>query len=478
MRLLETRPFIAGICTATLVLGQTAPQAAAPKAIPKPAAAKPAPSLLDEVIDMVKGGLTDAMVLRQIRKTNKPMDLTPAQMLRLKQAGVSENVMNALMDPGAAVAVPAPPTPVPPTPVPEKEGAAAPVRAVTADYNTDLASLNCVAEPRKRVLAISEFDYGAVKTQIQAIFGTDVDLGKGIMALLTKQLQQDGKYRIVERAKIDEITKELNKGQSSGVKQGTGGKLGKLIGADAILMGTIVTFGRDDKKKTTNYGAGMIPLVGGLSVGKTTNKAVVAIAYRLVDTETGEIIDTAQERGESSRESKSFGIAAAGPKGGAGFGTDMTSSNFAETIIGEATINCIKALAEKMSQQQAKVKMRRIEVEGRVAEVASKNLYITASGSDGVNKCDRFEISKIIKEVKDPQTKEVIDLVVEKVGEMVVTEVRDHMSVGVYNGTALPEVNMAARKVMPPEAPAEPVTPSAAPAPAPAANSTPAKAKS
>ena len=119
-----------------------------------------------------------------------------------------------------------------------------------------------------------------------------------------------------------------------------------------------------------------------------------------------------------------------------------------------------------------KVKMRRVEVEGRLAEVAGKNLYITTGGNDGVNKCDKFEVSKIVKEVKDPVTKEVIDLVVEPVGEMLITEVRDRMSVGVYRGSAPPEVNMAVRKVMPPDI----MTTAPAETPAPAPPTTPATA--
>ena len=38
------------------------------------------------------------------------------------------------------------------------------------------------------------------------------------------------------------------------VKQGTGGRVGRILGADAMLTGDIVIFGRDDKSKTVGGG--------------------------------------------------------------------------------------------------------------------------------------------------------------------------------------------------------------------------------
>jgi len=432
-----------------------------PAATPKPATAvKPAApasklSRVDEIIGLVKGGFSEGFIITTLQKTNKSIELSLPDMMKLKASGVSENIMSVMRDPSGSVRTEVGPVaPEAPAPAnssaPVSQGARQPP---SSDYNSDLAALGCVAEPRKRILAISEFEFGAVKTQIQQIFGTEVDLGKGIMALLTKQLQQDGKYRIVERANLKTLIDEQDKGTGNRYQRGSGPKVGKLIGADAYLMGTIVVFGRDDTKKGVSLGGWVPRIPGGIDIGKKIDKAVVAIAYRLVDAETGEIIDTAQEKGESSRESKSFSIAGLSSKGGGALGVDMTSVNFAQTIIGEATIEVIKNLSSKMSEQQAKVKMRSIEVEGRLAEVSGKRLYITTGSNDGVSKCDRFQISRIVKEVKDPETKEVIDLEVEPIGEMVVTEVRERMAVGAYSGSAAPEVNMAARKIQQPDIP-------------------------
>ena len=57
---------------------------------------------------------------------------------------------------------------------------------------------------------------------------------------------------------------------------------------------------------------------------------------------------------------------------------------------------------------------------------------IAAGGNDGVNVGEVFEILKIVREVKDPATKEVLDRVTKKAGEMTITSVRDKIATGTY----------------------------------------------
>ena len=47
---------------------------------------------------------------------------------------------------------------------------------------------------RKKRVAVFDFDYATVKTSTAALFGTDIDIGKGISDLLVKNLVTDGTY--------------------------------------------------------------------------------------------------------------------------------------------------------------------------------------------------------------------------------------------------------------------------------------------
>ncbi len=108
-------------------------QTPAPKPAPaKPAAAKPAaaPSPVDSVIQSVKMGLSENLIIKTLQRDNKPMNLTPGDLVKLKNAGVSENIIGVMLDPAsapapAAVAAPAA-APAPPPPPPEPVAVSAP----------------------------------------------------------------------------------------------------------------------------------------------------------------------------------------------------------------------------------------------------------------------------------------------------------------------------------------------------------------
>jgi curli biogenesis system outer membrane secretion channel CsgG len=433
-----------------MALGQTPAPAAAPKAAPAKAKAA-APSQVDSVIASVKAGLSEALIIRTLQRDNKPANLTTADLVKLKNAGVSENMIRVLLDPAsapAAAAAPAAPAPAPvaaaaPAPPPPP----APEPAATAAAPAPAPSGATTQAEKKRVI-VDEFDFSAVKTQVQAVFNTQQDIGKGIRAMLVTRLAQANKVVIVERAKIATITKEQDFNASNRVKQGTGARVGQISGADAMLSGDIVVFGRDDKKKSVKGGGLIGGVIGGIASSKNEDKAVVTIDYRLIDAETSEIIATGEAKGESVRKGNALGaIGGVLGKGVAGVQVDMTSSNFAETIIGEATQDCVNKLAEILLGQTANMKKAVREVEGRVADVSGKTLVLNVGSNDGVNVGEIFEVLNIVREVKDPVTKETLDVVTEKTGEMTITSVRDKVATGTYTGSPAKVGFMARKKI-------------------------------
>ena len=426
-------------------LAQTPAPKAAPKAAPAKAAATAAPSQVDSVIESVKAGLSESIIIRTLKRDNKPADLTPADLVKLKNAGVSENIINVMLDPSSTPAAAAAPAPAPaptaaaapapaPAPAPEPVAAAAPSAATT--------------QAQKKRVIVDEFDYSTVKTAVQAVFNTQQDIGKGIRAMLVTRLAQANKVVVVERAKIANLTKEQDFNASNRVKQGTGARVGQISGADALLSGDIVVFGRDDKKRSVKGGGLIGGVIGGIASSKNEDKAVVVIDYRLIDAETSEIIATGEARGESARKGNALGaIGGALGKGVAGVQVDMTSSNFAQTIIGEATQDCVNKLADILLEQTSNMKKSVREVEGRVADVSGKTLVLNVGSNDGVNVGETFEILNIVREVKDPVTKETLDVVTEKTGEMTITSVRDKVATGTYTGSPAKVGFMARKKI-------------------------------
>jgi curli biogenesis system outer membrane secretion channel CsgG len=266
--------------------------------------------------------------------------------------------------------------------------------------------------------------------------------------MLVTRLAQANKVVIVERAKMATLTKEQDFNASNRVKQGTGARVGQISGADALLSGDIVVFGRDDKKKSVKGGGLIGGVIGGIASSKNEDKAVVTIDYRLIDAETSEIIATGEAKGESVRKGNALGaIGGVLGKGVAGVQVDMTSSNFAQTIIGEATQDCVNKLADILLEQTTNMKKSVREVEGRVADVSGKTLVLNVGSNDGVNVGEVFEVLNIIREVKDPVTKETLDVVTEKTGEMTITSVRDKVATGTYTGSPAKVGFMARKKI-------------------------------
>jgi curli biogenesis system outer membrane secretion channel CsgG len=278
------------------------------------------------------------------------------------------------------------------------------------------------------------------------VFGTDQDIGRGIQAMLVKRITTDGKMIVVERAKLQKIESEQDLNASNRVQKGTGARVGKIHGADALLYGDIVIFGRDDKKKSAAGGGMVGGVIGGFANMHKEDKAVVAIDYRLVDAETSEVIASGEARGESSRKSSGMGGFMAGFAGGAGVKIDMTSSNYAETIIGEATMDCVNKLAAVLNDQVPNLATKKIDVDGRVAFVNGDSLTLNVGEEAGVEMGDRFDINRILSEVRDPQTHEVIDMATEKIGEMVVTTLKPKVSIGAFTGTGKPKIGDDAKK--------------------------------
>jgi curli biogenesis system outer membrane secretion channel CsgG len=303
------------------------------------------------------------------------------------------------------------------------------------------------AQPKK-AMSIDNFDYSAVMSAVQSIFGTQQNIGQGINAMMTKRIQQDGRFTIVERRKVAALTKEQDFDASNRVKRGTGARIGQIKGADLTLMGDIVVFGRDDRRVGGGVGA-VVPGAGGAVGGyHSTNKAVVVLDYRIVDVETSEVIASGEARGESKRSSGGFGAALISGWTGAGGRFDMTSSNFGETIIGEATMEAV----DKLALQIRTVNLsggagdKSADLDARVADVSGNSITINAGESAGLQVGQVFTIYHKGKEIKDPSTGEVLDVQTTPIGQLTITLVRDRIAVGNFNGTAAPVVGDVVRK--------------------------------
>jgi curli biogenesis system outer membrane secretion channel CsgG len=285
------------------------------------------------------------------------------------------------------------------------------------------------SQGRKKRVAIMDFDYATVRSGVAALFGTDIDVGKGIADLLVTKLVKDGTYSVIERKALDKILAEQNFSNSDRANPASAAKLGKLLGVDAIIVGSITQFGGDTKN--TNIG-GVGRSIGGFGIGgfgRKKSKAIVGLDARIVNVDTGEIMAVAEGKGESKRESTSLLGGGGSWHGFGGGNVDFGSSDFQETIIGEAVHAAVDNMTTELIAGNAKIEARKIEVEGLVAAVDSGQIVLNVGAKAGLKVGDRLSIERVTHEIKDPSSGKVIRRMSSQVGVIELTDVDDISSV-------------------------------------------------
>jgi curli biogenesis system outer membrane secretion channel CsgG len=191
-----------------------------------------------------------------------------------QKAGVSENIIEAMTDPGAAGGGAAAPAATAAPRAAKSDGGAPEASGASTPFPPDLAD---VAPIRKRRVAIKPFEYATVTTWVQYWFNSNQNIGEGIRSMLSVRLGPSKYLTMVERTNINDVLKEQDFGASNRVKKGTNAKIGQISGADVMLYGDIVIFGRDDTTKRKNVGAiigRFSPVAGAVATMNKEEKAV------------------------------------------------------------------------------------------------------------------------------------------------------------------------------------------------------------
>src|SRR5579875_1584799 len=303
------------------------------------------------------------------------------------------------------------------------------LRTILAGLAVFVFATSAMAQQKKRV-AVMNFDYATVRSFVASIWGTDQDVGKGVADLLITQLVKDGTYTVGERAALDKVLAEQNFSNSDRADATTAAKIGKLLGVNAIIIGSVTQFGRDDQTRT--YGGGAI---GGLTAD-------------IVNVDPGEILAVADGKGESTRSGESLLGAGGGGGAAAGGAADMSSSNFANTLLGEAVHQAVNSLAQQLVSDASRLPTTTVSIEGLVADASSPNAIILNVGSKaGVQTGDRFEVSRKVRDIRDPATGKVIHTITNTVGQITITSVDELSSVGTFTGSTQPKVGDMVKKV-------------------------------
>jgi curli biogenesis system outer membrane secretion channel CsgG len=160
-------------------------------------------------------------------------------------------------------------------------------------------------------------------------------VGRELGDMLANELVGTEKFKVVEREKLDKVLDEQDLADSGRVAKKTGAKIGKLTGAQYLVVATLSAFEND--VKGTGGGIGF----RGISVGGKKEEAYLAVDLRVIDTTTGEVEYTRTVEARAA----SGGVALGVYRGG--FGGNL--SKYEKTPTGKAIRAVIMEISEYLS---------------------------------------------------------------------------------------------------------------------------------
>ncbi|MEG5040520.1 MULTISPECIES: CsgG/HfaB family protein [unclassified Microcoleus] len=186
----------------------------------------------------------------------------------------------------------------------------------------------------KKRLVVMDFDYGTTNTYYTSYRG--VGAAKGISELLINELVNNGTYTVVDRSKLEQVLKHQNR--SGAMDAGTAAEIGKELGVDAVLIGTITKFNIDKQSGGGSF--------RGIGAGSQKTKATVPIDVRLIRTDSGDILATAKAVGEADQSASNVSVR--------GMGGNSSNSN-EDSLLSEAVDKAVSQMVTKLAEVSKKL---------------------------------------------------------------------------------------------------------------------------
>lgn len=157
-------------------------------------------------------------------------------------------------------------------------------------------------------------------------------VGRDLSDMLAAELVSQGAFLVLERGEIDAVLGEQDLGEGGRLDAATKAKIGRIKGAEYLIAGTVSAF----EEGTRGGGAGV--RVGGIRVGGQKEKSYVAIDVKVINTETGAIVDARTIEAEATGQGLAAGLSYKN--------IDLNGDTFKRTPAGKAIRACIIYIAE------------------------------------------------------------------------------------------------------------------------------------
>ena len=239
---------------------------------------------------------------------------------------------------------------------------------------------------------------------------------QGIDALLASVLTEANRFRVLERSdELDNVLYEQDLGDSGRVAKPSAAKIGKVLGAQYLVQVVVNSYEPNVGGKKAGLGgfSRKLKMLGGAKGGK--NKSYVQMTFKLINSETSEIM--ASEVVEATISELSFGLGAVGWGGAGALGGFL--SGYAKTPIGQAVMATINIGVLELIKQ-----VGNLPVTGSVVKVEDSRVIVNL-GQDAVEAGDTLTAVSQGEDFVDPDTGLSLGAEEEEVGKLKVTSVKE-----------------------------------------------------
>lgn len=247
-----------------------------------------------------------------------------------------------------------------------------------SSYSQSAAEPASAAKSLKHKIAVGRFSNETRYGQSLLRDGDLDPLGKQASDILAAYLVQTGKFLVFERPDLSKVEREQDRAADAS----------STIGVDALLVGSIVEFGRTEDGKR------------GLFNKERTQRAHAKVAVRLVDVRTGLAFHSVTGEGEATTDTRTI----------LGMGS---TSRFDGTLTDKALSVAVEAMLEEMVNSLSNRAWRT-----DILAVQNGQIFIAGGSRQGLKVGDTLRVMKPSLTVKSAQTGFEIPLPPSEVGRL------------------------------------------------------------
>ncbi len=201
--------------------------------------------------------------------------------------------------------------------------------------------------------------------------------GVALSDLLTDRLVNAGQFNVVDRSRLNAVTGEHQLSASGEVDPQTAIKAGHMIGARYLVSGNILQF---DQTGASGANAGsLLPgYVGAAAGGVSTHRVTIKVAVRVIDSRTGQIVQSFSD--EKSRSGTSW---SAGGFSGYAAGS-YNNQQFVSSDMGHLIDDEANAIAASLDPNKFNSGPAAPSLTGHIAGIDGANIIVDIGANRGV----------------------------------------------------------------------------------------------